>query len=81
MHCNFRPKTGRKAIEATIVEDSRPGWPALAYALTADLLDESLQHFTPGRAFQLADLRLDLTASTLGALAWLGLNRVMKQIC
>ena len=56
----WRPYGGRVLLRAVLL--------CLGYAL----LDEIHQHFVPGRAFQLADLGLDLLGSTLGA--WLGLR-------
>ena len=56
----LRPYGGRVLLRAALL--------CLGYAL----LDEIHQHFVPGRAFQLADLGLDLLGSILGA--WLGLR-------
>jgi VanZ family protein len=52
---------------------------ALAAAVLSALADETIQYFTPGRAFELDDIALDSLAAATGiALAW-GVRRLVKR--
>jgi hypothetical protein len=71
----------RLAAASPGLRSSLEGWPALAGALLAclavALLDETVQHFTPGRAFELRDVALDLAAALTGILLFLLINRLI----